>query len=145
MKKSIKQQMKQPVKQPEKKAVSAPVIEEKVNLEILKEALLAQRGRILNQASEFRAQQLCRTESLSDDADKVSNELLQTMSIRLHERDSSSLLQIDLALGRIASETYGQCELCEDEIGAARLRARPFATMCVCCMEEHEERRPSLF
>jgi len=44
-----------------------------------------------------------------------------------------SLRAIQVALDRIAAGSYGECEVCGEEIGVARLRVIPEATRCVNC------------
>jgi RNA polymerase-binding transcription factor DksA len=41
--------------------------------------------------------------------------------------------EIDAALQRISDETYGNCEICGEQIAKARLEALPTATQCVNC------------
>ena len=43
------------------------------------------------------------------------------------------LAQIDAAITRLAEGSYGRCEGCAQPIGAARLAARPVATLCIDC------------
>jgi DnaK suppressor protein len=43
------------------------------------------------------------------------------------------LRQIDAATRKLAEGGYGRCERCGQDIGAARLAARPAATMCMSC------------
>jgi DnaK suppressor protein len=49
----------------------------------------------------------------------------------LEEGAQQTLEQIDRALARIDDGSYGTCEVCGREIGAERLRARPWATLCI--------------
>jgi len=44
-----------------------------------------------------------------------------------------SLDDIDAALAKLADGTYGICEQCGRQIGAARLEVRPTARLCVEC------------
>lgn len=44
-----------------------------------------------------------------------------------------ALGEVDEALGRLASGTYGRCERCGQEIGEARLEAMPAARRCRDC------------
>ncbi len=111
------------------------------DVKLIRKALLMQKARILNNATEFRSQQMAESEDFADDADKVSNDLTLSLSIHLHERDRNSLYQIERALGKIADKTYGQCESCTELIDIKRLKVRPFAALCIFCMEEHEEHR----
>lgn len=49
------------------------------------------------------------------------------------------LRQIDSALKRIEDGTYGICEVCKKPIGDERLKAIPYATMCVRCKSIKEK------
>lgn len=49
----------------------------------------------------------------------------------LEEGAQQTLAQIDHALARIEDGTYGICERCAKPIGEERLRARPWATLCI--------------
>ena len=44
-----------------------------------------------------------------------------------------SLADVDDALGRLASGTYGRCERCGNPISEARLEAMPTAKRCLDC------------
>ena len=50
------------------------------------------------------------------------------------------LMDVDAALARIRSGTYGECADCGDPIAPARLAAYPTATRCIGCQEAHEAR-----
>src|SRR5262249_27301609 len=58
---------------------------------------------------------------------------------RLEERDRHVLAEIDAAEARLATGTYGVCEMCTRAIPFERLRAIPTARLCVVC-EEFMER-----
>jgi DnaK suppressor protein len=49
----------------------------------------------------------------------------------LEEGAQQTLQQIDRALAKIEDGTYGICERCGREIGEERLRARPWALLCI--------------
>ena len=111
--------------------------EQTSELEIIKQSLLMQKSEILNKNFEFKSQQsnLYKT---TDEADAVAQELDANLSIQLHERDRHSLVLIDKALSKFATNSYGECESCDEQIDIRRLKARPLATLCIQCMEEHE-------
>ena len=46
---------------------------------------------------------------------------------------TESLHDLDDALAKLDAGTYGQCEQCGGEIGAARLEAMPAARLCITC------------
>ena len=52
--------------------------------------------------------------------------------------ESDALSRIDYALRRIEEGTYGLCEECGDRIPRVRLRALPFASLCVPCQRREE-------
>ena len=56
----------------------------------------------------------------------------------LEERDQRLLQDIEGALDRLDAGEYGECERCGEEIGAARLKALPTATLCIECAKEME-------
>ena len=106
-------------------------------LEMIRRSLLAQKSEILNRDSEFKKYQ----ESISrysDEADQTAQELQNNVNIQLHERERNSLMLIELTLSKFNDGTYGNCEICGDEVGIQRLRARPLAKECIACREELE-------
>jgi DnaK suppressor protein len=44
-----------------------------------------------------------------------------------------TLLEVDAALVKLESGTYGQCEACGEDIAEARLEAMPAARLCMAC------------
>lgn len=104
----------------------------------IKECLLEQKAAILNKSQEFKQEQL-NQESLSDESELASQVISNNLSINLLERNRHSLMMIESALGKIADGSYGHCESCDDRIGVRRLKARPFTTLCIACMEERED------
>jgi DnaK suppressor protein len=72
------------------------------------------------------------------DAGAKTYERENELSLTYNARDL--LVQIERALGRIDSGTYGWCESCGQPIGKARLQAFGRATLCVSC-KQREERR----
>ena len=49
----------------------------------------------------------------------------------LEEGAQQTLDQIDRALAKLDDGTFGTCERCGKPIGEERLRARPWATLCI--------------
>ena len=48
------------------------------------------------------------------------------------------LEEIEAALKRIKTGSYGVCEMCDESIALGRLRAKPFAKYCTPCREIYE-------
>lgn len=110
-------------------------------LNYFKAFLLDQKSSILNKTNEFRSQQIHSQGCISDEAEAASQDLSINLSIHLHERDRNSLYAIEKALSKIADGTFGKCECCSDVIEVKRLKARPFASLCIQCMEDQEDPR----
>lgn len=60
------------------------------------------------------------------------------MGFAVADRRAGMLAQIDLALKKMEEGSYGRCEVCEQEIMPARLRAQPFSVRCTRCQEAWE-------
>jgi DnaK suppressor protein len=53
----------------------------------------------------------------------------------------ATIEEIDLSLAAIDAKTYGTCENCDQPIPKARLRALPYARLCVACKSRGLHRR----
>jgi DnaK suppressor protein len=71
--------------------------------------------------------------------DQASAEIDQHFMLRLKERERNLLKQIDGALDRLATDRYGICEDCGEDIPVPRLKVRPMTTLCVDCKTLQEE------
>ncbi len=74
-----------------------------------------------------------------DPTDRASQESDQFFTLRLRDRERKLLNKIKEALQRIEDGTYGICEMCGEEIGIERLKARPVTTLCIKCKTKQEE------
>jgi DnaK suppressor protein len=85
----------------------------------------------------------------NDNGDRSEMDRETDTNITMAQRHAAELEEIDAALGRIAEGTYGECEECGGDIGAARLEAQPTARLCIECQQRLEQRpgaagRPTL-
>ncbi len=79
--------------------------------------------------------------SMRDETSEVSvdNHLAETASVTLdreidytlEENEEELLAAVDAALARIEDGTYGRCQRCGQPIAQERLRALPYATLCI--------------
>jgi DnaK suppressor protein len=60
------------------------------------------------------------------------------MASTLEENSTHVLVEIDAALVRIESGTFGVCQRCGNPIGDERLEALPWATLCIDCKRKQE-------
>ena len=58
----------------------------------------------------------------------------------LDSQAANELEQVNQALARLDAGEYGTCVECGEPIAEARLRALPYATLCIQCAEEAEQR-----
>ena len=80
-----------------------------------------------------------------DEMDIASSEMTLQFAGRLRGGEQGLLAKIDAGLRKIETGEYGECVMCGEQIGVARLRARPVAELCIECKSEQEklERRTS--
>ncbi|MCU1369994.1 MAG: DNA-binding protein [Ilumatobacteraceae bacterium] len=76
------------------------------------------------------------TDGAAGDVDENFADTAQVAAEQVESRTLAATLQdqladIESALARIDDGTYGTCEVCEKEIGAARLEAMPSARSCI--------------
>jgi DnaK suppressor protein len=77
--------------------------------------------------------------AFADVADRATAESDRHLTIIMRERDRQLIGEINEALARVKDGDYGICQECGEEIGLARLRAQPTATLCVHCKSMLEE------
>src|SRR5690348_15309518 len=82
-------------------------------------------------------------EQFPDPTDRASLEGNRNLTLRIRDRERKLIVKIDEALGRIDDGSYGKCEECGQDIGIARLKARPVTTLCIECksLQEAQERK----
>lgn len=64
----------------------------------------------------------------------------QAFAVSIIEAQHTVLEQIEYALEKIEDGTYGICEECGCQIPRFRLKAVPYAVMCVKCAEKSQRR-----
>ncbi|MCL5104026.1 MAG: TraR/DksA C4-type zinc finger protein [Armatimonadetes bacterium] len=64
----------------------------------------------------------------------------RTKEFALDENFKGLIEQIDEALRKIDDGSYGRCDRCDAPINPDRLRAIPYATLCINCQEAIERR-----
>lgn len=78
-------------------------------------------------------------ETSGDIYDQASNERDRELLLLLGDREREKIRNIDEALTRLDEGEYGICEDCEEEIPLGRLKAMPFARLCVKCKADLEK------
>lgn len=73
-----------------------------------------------------------------DICDRAADAFHDEMAHGLAEIATADLRMIDYAISKLDNRTYGLCEVCGRRIPEARLRALPFADLCVDCKRDEE-------
>lgn len=116
----------------------------KKELERFKKLLEERRDDLLQQASRVKEDGISFSQDdLPDEVDLASFESDQNMSLRLRDRERILLRKIEKGLEKIASNEYGVCESCGEDISIKRLEARPVTDLCIRCKEEQERQERS--
>lgn len=58
---------------------------------------------------------------------------MQQMALEMERRQKTELDELEKALARMKTGTYGMCENCGHEIAEARLQAMPATEFCIDC------------
>ena len=113
-------------------------------LEFFRFELTAKINELLDEAEKTVSEMTSETTNFPDPNDRASQESDRSFELRIRDRERKLINKITEALERIDSGTFGICEVCEEEIGEARLRARPVTTLCIDCKmeQERQEKRP---
>jgi len=78
-------------------------------------------------------------DNVPDITDVASLESDRNFLLRIRDRERKLIIKIREALDRIDKGSFGQCEICSEEISEERLHARPVTTQCIECKTEMEE------
>ncbi len=70
------------------------------------------------------------TEPVGEDRAAAVQRMTQ---LNMHSGLEAELGTVDAALAKIEEGTYGNCEICGEAIGDARLEALPWAISCINC------------
>ena len=71
-------------------------------------------------------------------ADLGTDNFEQEFTLNLIQTEQETLREIEEALERIEEGTYGLCENCGKPIPKTRLKALPYARLCMACKREEE-------
>lgn len=111
---------------------------EKEKIEEFRQILQAQLETLLRDAEKTVTEMTDEKTNFPDPTDRASLESDRNFELRIRDRERKLIMKIREALDRIEAGEFGICESCEEEIGEARLRARPVTTLCIDCKTEQE-------
>lgn len=110
----------------------------KKKLEEFQELLQEQLDQLLHDAGKTVSEMTDEKTNFPDPTDRASLESDRNFELRIRDRERRLIGKIREALDRIEAGDFGECEDCGDQIGDARLKARPVTTLCIECKTEQE-------
>jgi DnaK suppressor protein len=116
---------------------------EKKKLDYFKNILIEEMKVLQGEAGKTVTEMTTDALSFPDPTDRATQESDRNFELRIRDRERKLINKIKDALDRIESKEFGICDDCGEEIGEARLRARPVTTQCIDCkmVAEEKERR----
>lgn len=113
---------------------------DKKTLARFRKVLLKEREEIIGEVKQIHeSSKEMGQDGIQDIADEAANIYHRQVLLSLSENDRIRLQEVDEALDRIKSGTYGICEECGEPIGLKRLEVRPIAKYCVPCKTNFEK------
>ncbi len=73
-------------------------------------------------------------------ADVASDTYDRELSLNIASTEQKVLYQIEEALKRVEDASYGRCLDCNKVIPQTRLRAVPYAALCIVCQQQRENK-----
>jgi DnaK suppressor protein len=105
------------------------------------DALLALRAQLIAQVRDISSSNLASNKQAGEElADIGSDNFYREIGLSMLSEDGRKLMMIQEALDRLQAGTYGFCEDCGCPIAPGRLKALPYAKLCVECQAEAERK-----
>ena len=86
----------------------------------------------------FRKREELAIDASPDDLDRIQQASDHDFVVSGLERNASQLREVRAALARLDAGTFGECLSCEEPINPKRLKAVPWAPLCIACQEAAE-------
>lgn len=123
---------------------------DKKNLKLFKELLLKKKNALLKGIEHIAKDALgtSQREAAGDlsayslhMADMATDNYDREFSLSLADNEQKIMNRIEAAIEKIENNTFGLCELCAKKISQVRLKAVPYAELCVPCQEKQEKKK----
>jgi DnaK suppressor protein len=76
-----------------------------------------------------------RIQQVADPTDMTQEAAERDVAVQILDRESALVRQLRSAIDRIDDGSYGFCLQCAEEIALKRLKAIPWAELCISCQE----------
>ena len=74
-------------------------------------------------------------QQVADPVDMTQQSVERDIAVQILDRESTLVRRLRSAIGRVDDGSYGICLECEAEIAPKRLKAIPWAELCISCQE----------
>jgi DnaK suppressor protein len=114
------------------------------HLEYFRQKLTKWRAALVEESRETINNLQREVRDVGDEAERATRETENSLELRTRDRYRKLINKINKALMNLDEGEYGYCEETGEEIGLARLEARPIATLCLDAQERWELRQRQL-
>ena len=80
-----------------------------------------------------------RINQVADPLDMTQEAAARDVAVQLLDRESALARRLRSAIDRIDDGSYGMCLRCDEEIAPKRLKAIPWAELCIGCQEKADQ------
>ena len=115
-----------------------------VQLEYFRQKLTVWRDELVEESRETISNLQSEVRDVGDEAERATRETENSLELRTRDRYRKLINKINKTLARLDDGDYGYCEETGEEIGLARLEARPIATLCLDAQERWEIRQKQM-
>lgn len=103
-------------------------------MKYFEEILISRRAQIVTNINEVEHDlNDLQDQELNDEGDYAAASTDNIVENAIGNQQDIELQEIEAALVRIKEGTYGVCDMCEDDIGMARLKVKTHAKYCIDC------------
>ena len=114
------------------------------HLEYFRRKLWTWRAELIEESQQTIDHLKTEVRDVGDEAERATRETDNSLELRTRDRYRKLLKKVEQALRRLDDGEYGYCEETDEEIGLARLDARPIATLSLDAQERWELRQKQL-
>lgn len=110
------------------------------DIEFCKNLLLKRKEQIQKNISSYNEEiQNIKAADIKEDVECVLIENKITVNETLNIKQIKEIAEIEASLSKIDNNTFGICEMCEEDIDIERLKVKPHAKYCIICREIFEK------
>jgi DnaK suppressor protein len=118
-----------------------PMSLSKQKLAQIKGQLITRREELVTEIRQGTSEMIEEDPFCADSLDQAAADMDRGLAVQMKNRERELLAEIDTALRRLESGTFGDCSSCGEEVGEMRMRAKPSTTLCITCQAELESER----